>query len=147
FMASEQAFWRNFCTALDRLDLFERWPGSTIADHAKGNRELQTSLRDIFATRTSAQWIAFSDESNTPIAPVNTPKTLPQDPQFQARFTMLGHEQHGADMLGFPAHFAGEELPVPTPAPTVGEHTNAVLASLGYDEDRVHKLWGTGAFG
>ena len=27
FMASEQEFWRNFCTGIDRLDLFERWPG------------------------------------------------------------------------------------------------------------------------
>ena len=34
FMASEQAFWRNFCEAVDRPDLFERWPGSKYADHA-----------------------------------------------------------------------------------------------------------------
>ncbi|MHB8431714.1 MAG: CaiB/BaiF CoA transferase family protein, partial [Acidimicrobiales bacterium] len=27
FMASEQAFWRNFCQALGRAELFERWPG------------------------------------------------------------------------------------------------------------------------
>ncbi len=28
FMASEQAFWRGFCEAVGRQDLFERWPGS-----------------------------------------------------------------------------------------------------------------------
>ena len=28
FMASEQAFWRNFCEGVDRMDMFERWPGS-----------------------------------------------------------------------------------------------------------------------
>jgi crotonobetainyl-CoA:carnitine CoA-transferase CaiB-like acyl-CoA transferase len=38
FMASEQAFWKNFCDAVERPDLFERWPGSTYADHARGNR-------------------------------------------------------------------------------------------------------------
>jgi len=37
FMASEQAFWRNFCDGLDRMDLFDRWPGATYADHARGN--------------------------------------------------------------------------------------------------------------
>src|SRR3984885_5316903 len=26
FMASEQAFWKNFCEGVDRMDLFERWP-------------------------------------------------------------------------------------------------------------------------
>ena len=41
FMASEQAFWKNFCEAVDRMDLFERWPGSKYADHARGNRELR----------------------------------------------------------------------------------------------------------
>ncbi len=34
FMASEQAFWKNFCEGVDRMDLFERWPGSKYADHA-----------------------------------------------------------------------------------------------------------------
>ncbi len=36
FMASEQAFWKNFCEGVGRMDLFERWPGSKYADHARG---------------------------------------------------------------------------------------------------------------
>ena len=74
FMASEQAFWKNFCEAVDRMDLFERWPGSKYADHARGNRELQRELRDIFATKTAQEWLEFGGRVNTPIAPVNTPQ-------------------------------------------------------------------------
>ena len=48
FMASEQAFWKNFCEAVGRVDLFEKWPGSKYADHARGNLELRAELRDIF---------------------------------------------------------------------------------------------------
>src|ERR1019366_904164 len=81
FMASEQAFWHNFCEGVDRVDLFERWPGAAYADHARGNRELQAELRAIFVTRTSSEWLDFGGRVNTPIAPVNTPKTLPLDPQ------------------------------------------------------------------
>ncbi len=147
FMASEQSFWKNFCVGVGRPELFERWPGSTIADHAKGNRELQAELRDIFATKTSAEWIAFSNEVNTPIAPVNTPKSLPQDPQFQARFDVLPHADHGADMLTFPAHFAEGSLPTPTLAPTVGQHNDEVLQQLGYDEARLRALRDAGALG
>ncbi|HEX4778755.1 MAG TPA: CoA transferase, partial [Acidimicrobiia bacterium] len=40
FMASEQAFWKNFCEGVDRMDMFERWPGSKYADHARGNVEM-----------------------------------------------------------------------------------------------------------
>ena len=56
---------------------------SKYADHARNNRELQHELRDIFKTKTAAEWIAFGNEVNTPIAPVNTPQTIADDPQFQ----------------------------------------------------------------
>ena len=58
------------------MDLFDRWPGEKYADHARNNRELQGILRDIFHSKTSAEWIEFGDEHNTPIAPCNSPKTI-----------------------------------------------------------------------
>ena len=39
FMASEQAFWKKFCDSIGRSELFEQWPGSKYADHARGNKE------------------------------------------------------------------------------------------------------------
>ena len=148
FMASEQAFWKNFCAGVDRMDLFEKWPGSKYADHARGNRELQAILRDIFKTRTTRQWLQFSVEINTPIAPVNTPENIVEDPQFQARFRILPHEQHGADMLAFPVNFEDAELPIPERAPTVGQHNEAVLREvLGYDSDKVTEVVNSGALG
>jgi crotonobetainyl-CoA:carnitine CoA-transferase CaiB-like acyl-CoA transferase len=148
FMASEQAFWRNFCAAVDRLDLFERWPGSTYADHARGNRELQAELREIFATRTSAEWVEFGGRVNTPIAPVNTPKSLPADPQFAARFDWLPAAELGADQLGFPVKFAGEDLPQPQHAPTPGQHNDEVLRAVcHYDDETLQSLRDAGAFG
>jgi len=138
FMASEQSLWRNFCEGVGRLDLFEKWPGSKYADHARGNRELQAVLRDIFKTKTSREWLDFSIRVNTPIAPVNTPKNVVDDPQFRDRFEVWPHEQHGADMFGFPVKFVGETAPRPSKAPTVGEHADAVLRDvLGYDAAKI----------
>ena len=113
FMASEQAFWKNFCEAVERTDLFERWPGSKYADHARGNRELQGELRDIFLTKTAEEWLEFGGRVNTPIAPVNTPKTLLDDPQFADRFPLLPAAEVGHDQIFTPLHFVGEELPAP----------------------------------
>ena len=51
-------------------------------------------------------------------------------------------------MLLFPLHVEGEELPVPTKAPEVGEHTESVLKNvLGYDDAKVAELREAGAFG
>jgi crotonobetainyl-CoA:carnitine CoA-transferase CaiB-like acyl-CoA transferase len=147
-MASEQAFWKNFCECVGRPELFEKWPGSKYADHARGNRELQKELREIFKTKTSQEWIDSGSVDNFPIAPVNTPKTLADDPQFQDRFPLYPHEEHGADMLPFPVKYLGEELPKPSTAPTVGEHTQTVLKDLlHYDDAKLAKLEAAGAFG
>ncbi len=148
FMASEQAFWKNFCDGVGRPDLFERWPGATYADHARGNRELQAELRAIFATRTSAEWVTFGGQVNTPIAPVNTPRTLADDPQFIDRFDWLPAAELGADQLGFPVKFAGETLPPPHRAPTAGQHTDDVLREVcRYDDATMAALREGGAFG
>jgi crotonobetainyl-CoA:carnitine CoA-transferase CaiB-like acyl-CoA transferase len=148
FMASEQAFWKNFCEGVGRMDMFEKWPGSKYADHARNNREMQSELRDIFKTRTSAEWLEFSNTVNTPIAPVNTPKTIADDPQFQDRFPWIPASRLGADEMPLPLKITGEELPVPTRAPKVGEHTDDVLASvLGYDDARIKALHESGALG
>ncbi|MEE2768772.1 MAG: CaiB/BaiF CoA-transferase family protein [Actinomycetota bacterium] len=147
FMASEQAFWQNFCEGVDRRDLFERWPGSTYADHARHNTELQTELQEIFRTRTCEQWLAFSHEADTPIAPVNTPETVADDPQFRHRMPFHAIEELGAEQLPFPVRVDGALPPAPTMAPRVGEHTDEVLAELGIDADRIAALRDAGVVG
>src|SRR4051794_13958585 len=148
FMASEREFWKNFCNGVDRMDLFERWPGSQYADHARGNTELRKILREIFATKTTVEWVQFGMDHNTPIAPANTPKTLPDDPQFADRLGWIPASRLGADMLPTPLKYIDEELPVPTKAPTAGEHTDAVLRDLlGWDDARIAEAREAGAFG
>ena len=148
FMASEQAFWKNFCEAVDRIDMFERWPGSKFADHARGNKEMQIELRDIFRTRTSLEWIDYGVEKNFPIAPVNSHKTIADDPQFRDRFEWYPIEQLGAEQLGTPLKFIDEALPNPSHAPTIGQHTDEVLADLlGWDADRIADSRAKGGLG
>ncbi len=148
FMASEQAFWRNFCEALDRMDLFDRWPGSKYADHARGNLELQRELRDIFHTKTSAEWLEFGNRANTPIAPVNNAKNVVDDPQFQDRLPLFTTEQMGCEQLPLPVRFFDEDLPIPTPAPTVGQQTDEVLSEvLNLSDDRLAELRDQGILG
>jgi crotonobetainyl-CoA:carnitine CoA-transferase CaiB-like acyl-CoA transferase len=148
FMASEREFWKNFCEGVERTELFERWPGSQYADHARGNTELRRELRDIFASRTTDEWIEFGRVHNTPICPANTPKTIVDDPQFQDRFDWIPASRLGADMLPTPLKFIHETMPVPTKAPTAGQHTDDVLRDLlGWDDARIKTAREAGAFG
>ena len=148
FMASEREFWQNFCNGIGRPELFEQHPGSKYADHARGNEELRRELAAIFRQRTTAEWVALGNDANTPIAPVNTPKTLADDPQFQDRLPWIPRERVGNDQVPTPIKLIGEELPLPTKAPTVGQHTDEVLREvLGYDDGRIGALRAGGALG
>jgi crotonobetainyl-CoA:carnitine CoA-transferase CaiB-like acyl-CoA transferase len=148
FMASEQAFWKNFCDGLDRTDLFDKWPGSKYADHAKGNKELQRELQSIFKTKKCAEWLEFSNEFNTTIAPVNTPANIGDDPQFQARMGFYPTEAVGCEQLPLPVYVDGSLPPVPTMAPTVGEHNDNVMADvLSKSPEEIQSLKDAGAFG
>jgi crotonobetainyl-CoA:carnitine CoA-transferase CaiB-like acyl-CoA transferase len=149
FMASEQAFWRAFCEAVGRPDLYARWPGSPYADHAPGNRELRAELAEVFATKTAEEWIAFGQAHDLPIAPVHTPKTIAADPQFRHRLPWIPKEQLEADMLPFPLHHLdGSRLPTPRRAPRAGEHTEEILRDvLGCTPDEVAALRRSGAVG
>ncbi len=145
FMASEQEFWKNFCHGVGHPEWFERWPGAKYADHARGNTEMHALLRDEFKRRTCNEWIEFGNTHNTPIAPVNTPKTIADDPQFADRLPWISRERLDCEQLPFPMKMIGEELPEPEKAPTTGQHGAAILRTvLGYDEARVDALLSAG---
>ncbi len=148
FMASEDEFWKNFCLGLGREDLYQKYPGAKYADHARGNWALRDELEVIFKTKSSLEWLDFANENNTTIAPVNSPKTLPDDPQFQDRFRWLPKESHGADMLPFPVKFGDGDLPPPRHAPTLGQQSEEVLREvLDYDNDKITKMKADGVLG
>jgi crotonobetainyl-CoA:carnitine CoA-transferase CaiB-like acyl-CoA transferase len=149
FMASEREFWKNFAYGVGRPELYENQPGAKYADHARGNAELRRQLTEIFAGRTTAEWIRFGLEVNTPIAPVNDVKSITRDPQFQDRLPLSSWRAHGTDLLPSPIKPLDEELPVPAKAAvTAGCDTDAVLRDvLGYDEARIAALRQAGALG
>ncbi|ROO84951.1 crotonobetainyl-CoA:carnitine CoA-transferase CaiB-like acyl-CoA transferase [Actinocorallia herbida] len=149
FMASEQKFWRNFCAAVGRDDLYEANPGSKLADHARGNLPLRHELAAIFAERTTAEWIELGLSADVPIGPANTPASIAHDPQFADRMPWQPAARLVADQLPFPVRVVGEAPPAAAlPAPEPGEHTEEILRDvLGYDAARLTALRASGALG
>jgi crotonobetainyl-CoA:carnitine CoA-transferase CaiB-like acyl-CoA transferase len=149
FMASEREFWKNFAYGVGRPELYEQSPGARYADHARGNLELRRTLGEIFATRTTEEWVAFGREVNTPICPVNDVKNILRDPQFQHRMPLRPYQEAGTDLMPTPIKLIGEELPVLDKAAVdPGRDTEEVLTRvLGYDAARLERLRAAGALG
>ncbi|WP_307783839.1 CaiB/BaiF CoA transferase family protein [Streptomyces spinoverrucosus] len=149
FMASEQKFWKNFCSAVGRDDLYEARPGAHLADHARGDLWLRRELADVFRQRTTAAWIELGLAHDVPIGPVNTPATIAADPQFGERMPWQCAERLGADQLPFPVRVVGEQPPAANAkAPAPGEHAEEILRDLlGYDDARIEALRTAGVLG
>ncbi len=140
FMASERRFWRNFCEGTGRLDLYDRWPGAERGDHASGNEELHAELRAVFASRTAQQWADLAAAHDTAIVAVNTPESIADDPQFQARFALHPTQAVGTEQLPSPLRFDTDPAPVGF-APVLGQDTDDVLRRIvGLDDDQIAAL-------
>jgi crotonobetainyl-CoA:carnitine CoA-transferase CaiB-like acyl-CoA transferase len=60
----------------------------------------------------------------------------------------IPRDRLGAEQLPLPIKVIEGELPLPTRAPTVGQHTDEVLRDvLGYDETHLATLRASGALG
>ena len=66
---------------------------------------------------------------------------MADDPQFHDRLGWFPTDALGAEQLPFPVKIVGAEPVVPGRAPTLGEHTDGVLADvLDLDADRIAAL-------
>jgi crotonobetainyl-CoA:carnitine CoA-transferase CaiB-like acyl-CoA transferase len=145
-MATETRFWKNFCQAVGRDDLFERWPGRAPADHDYGNDELRAELTQLFATRTRADWITLFIEHDIAGAPVYVGGETQRDKHFEARGLWLDPQVHGLHLIGPPLRVDGAVAVSHRAAPAGGQDTDEVLRRvLGYDDDRIAALTGCGA--
>ena len=148
FMASEREFWENFCTAIDRADLFEQHPGSQYADHARGNTELRTELAAIFRSRTTAEWIELGNaptrRSRRSTRPRRSPTTR------SSRTACRGSRRSGSATRRCRrrSRSSTRSTRCRPRRPTAGEHTERSSREvLGYDDDRIAALRAAGALG
>ncbi|MGE0383131.1 MAG: CaiB/BaiF CoA transferase family protein [Gammaproteobacteria bacterium] len=147
FQAPERKFFENFCRAVQRPELIERFPGSDY-DQAAGNEALRAELQGIFRTRTQAQWTELFIRANVAGGPALRPAEIAGDPHFQARANVytVQHPRYGTlHLTSTPIKIAGETFAAQL-APEMGADTGAVLRELlGYDDARIAALAAAGA--
>lgn len=137
----EMKFVRNLLTALGREDLIDlcRQPGA-------GQRPVIDFLEATFRTRTQAEWVEFMTDLDVCFAPVNDLRAGLDLEQTRARDMVLVDEQ-GKEHLGVPIRFSDEPARPHLYSPAHGEHTDAILAGLGYDESTRARLREDGVCG
>lgn len=104
---------------------------------------LMELIRAEFIKWERPKMIEALDQAGVPCGPINSVADVFEDPQVKAR-EMLRNVEHPSGVLvpqvATPMRFSDAQLPECKAPPLLGQHSNAILQELGYDDSRIKEL-------
>jgi crotonobetainyl-CoA:carnitine CoA-transferase CaiB-like acyl-CoA transferase len=135
--AAGQSIWERCARALGHPEWLADPRFARSVERRKHRFELEKEITAVLATAPTAHWTKVLDDAGVPCGPVYNYEQLFADPQVRHR-EMVVHADD--DELGrvphirTPIRLSGSAVAVRRAAPRLGEHTDAILAGLGYSE-------------
>jgi itaconate CoA-transferase len=141
--------WRAFCTDVcERAEWVDDPRFATVPDRRRNRDELEGMIEEAFTARTRAQVNERLKRADIPYGDLNTIEQFSHHPQLDARDRWRDVETPGGPMRALIPPFGLDNREPPMgPVPAVGEHTDSVLADLGYSRDEIERLHEAGAIG
>lgn len=141
--AANDRQWTTLCNIMNRTDLLNdaRFEGNS--KRVAHRVELLAELNRTFSQRNAREWLDALMQAGLPCAPINNLPQVFADPQTEARNMILEtqHPTAGAiRMTGFPYKLSATPAEVHAPPPTLGQHTDEVLAQLQYSDEEIAAL-------
>ena len=146
--ASGQAMYRRLCAAIGAPALVDDPRFRTLADRSTHRAAMNAALDRVFATKPSAEWIEALNRAGVPSGPILDVREVFEDPQVRhlGLAQPVRHPTHGEiQVQGLPTALSRTPGAVRLPAPGHGEHTDAILAELGYTPAEIAELRRVGA--
>ena len=136
--------WRRFCAAADVPDLAADERFSTNPRRVTNRDQLWPLVTRVLKTRDRDDWTARLRQAAVPCGPVRTIGEMMADPQLEAR-GMIASMRHPAAgnlrLMGNPVKVSNAPSVEDTPAPLLGQHTEAILTKeLGISPDEAREL-------
>ncbi len=139
----DEGRWPGFCRAVGREDLRTDPRFDSTRGRVKNRAELFAVFDELFPTRTTTEWLAALETEDTLCAPVNSYDQVVQEPQVHANHYLqsMEHPRMGTvEVIGPPIRLSDTPVEVTDPEPALGQHTEEILAGLGYDAAAIARL-------
>jgi itaconate CoA-transferase len=134
--------WERFCEAvLEQPEMAEDKRFATNSDRVANRDALDKEIEGVFKRFSAEEVIERLEEAQIANARMRTVHDFVDHPQLDARdrWGEVGSPAGPLRALLPPVMMSGEE-PVMAAIPEVGEHTDRILAELGYDEEDIAAL-------
>ena len=147
--ASGEALWTRFCRAIAWEAALAEPDYATGALRSKNRKVLNERIGAITATKPSAHWLTALNKAGVPCGPINTIDAVFAEPQTEhLGIARPVHHRTLGDIQVVGQPFTLTQAPQPEtmqPTPDLGEHTDAILAGLGYNPVAITGLRDRGA--
>jgi len=148
--AANQANWELLCEALGRPELVADPRYRDNPARTRQAPDLARELEQTFEQRSTREWLERMEAIGLPAGPVNDMPAVYADPQVQARGMLveLDHPTAGrVKHIGVPVKLSRTPGSVRRPAPTLGQHTDEILAEAGLAPAEIGALRAEGVIG
>ncbi len=126
--------WHGLTRALDHPEWLDDDRFKTAGGRVAYAKERLDQTADVLKSRTTEEWLERLDAEQVPCAPILPLAEVIRHPQIQASELLFETDHPVAGKIRQPrAAAVFEETPTTLrrPAPTLGQHTNEILAELG----------------
>ncbi|WP_395351201.1 CaiB/BaiF CoA transferase family protein [Variovorax sp. UC122_21] len=123
----------SFCRAVGHAGWASDARFATNADRIANRIALIALMREITATRGTAEWVALFERVGVPCGPINTIADVFEDPQVKARGTQIrmAHPVAGEiPLVASPLRLSQTPVQYRRAPPTLGQDTHEVLGDL-----------------
>jgi glutaryl-CoA transferase len=146
--AGTDRHFRALCDVIERPELARDKRFATNLGRVKHRAALVPLLERRFKTRSAETWVARCREAGIPSALVQGVREALDTPDARPLIASLEHPSIGTySALRNPLRIDGDRLPIGTPPPLLGEHTDTVLRDLGYAVREITRLRRAGVIG
>lgn len=140
----------KMCAVFEQPELADDPRFASVQGRVEHADEIVAIIAGILAEKSTAAWIESLGNAGVPVAPVHSIDQLMNFPQLEHRGVMMtmpappGMEGE-ITVTGAGFHASNGEPEGTRAGPLLGQHTDEVLAEIGYDDDAIRAFRETGA--